>query len=204
MPNPIRLVVADDHALFRQGLSFLLGLEPDVAIVGEVHRVADLPDLLARTPCDELLLDLQMEHSTLIDIESLAAKVPVVVLTASELPSDAVAAIRNGAMAVVFKRFAVETLMDAIRTVAAGNVWLPPDLQTHVAAHLREPAANQLSLREAEVVRYVAMGLRNAEVARQLSISEETVKGHLKRIFRKVGVRDRVELVRYAARTGLA
>src|SRR5262245_35090166 len=100
---PIRLVIADDHLLFRQGLVSLLKSEPEVTIVAEADRAEDLIPLLGRTACDLLLLDLQMEHNTLADIEALAARLPVLVLTASEIPADAVAAIRNGARAVVFK-----------------------------------------------------------------------------------------------------
>ncbi len=200
MQRPIRIIIADDHLLFRQGLRSLLKSEPEVTVVGETDRVDTLPELLTQTPCDQLLLDLQMERSVLADIESFALRVPVLVLTASEDPDDAVAAIRQGARAVVYKRFAVETLMDAIRTVAANNVWMPASLQTHMAAQLRSPAANTLSPREEEVVRYVVQGLRNAEVARRLAISEETVKTHLNRIFRKLGVRDRVGLVLHAGR----
>jgi DNA-binding NarL/FixJ family response regulator len=203
MTQPIRLVIADDHRIFRQGLRSLLKSEPEVTVVGETDRVDELPALLADTPCDQLLLDLQMERSVLGDIESLSAHAPVIVLTASEVPADAVAALRRGARAVVFKRFAVETLMDAIRTVAADDVWLPASLQTHMAAQLRAPGTGSLSPREEEVLRYVAMGLRNAEVAEKLSISEETVKTHLNRIFRKTGVRDRVELALHAARSGM-
>jgi DNA-binding NarL/FixJ family response regulator len=203
MPTPIRLVIADDHLLFRQGLKSLLKSEPEVTVVGETERVEDLPALLDATPCDQLLLDLQMERSVLGDIETLSTRVPVIVLTASEVPADAVAAIRHGARAVVFKRFAVETLMDAIRTVAADDVWLPASLQTHLAGQLRSPGTSVLTPREDEVLRYVAMGLRNAEVAEKLSISEETVKTHLNRIFRKLGVRDRVELALHAARGGV-
>jgi DNA-binding NarL/FixJ family response regulator len=201
MARPIRLIIADDHLLFRQGLKALLASEPEVEIVAETERSADLPELLERTPCDQLLLDLQMEHNTLADIEGLVARVPVVVLTASEVPADAVAAIRKGAQAVVFKRFAVETLMDAIRTVASGNAWLPISLQTHMAERLRSAEMNGLSPREEEVVRHVVAGLRNAEVARELSITEETVKTHLNRVFRKLGVRDRVELVLHVRRS---
>ena len=201
MQRPIRIVIADDHLLFRQGLTSLLKHEPEVVIVGETDRADELPTLLTRTPCDQLILDLQMERNVLSDIASLVLRVPVIVLTASEVPSDAVDAIRQGARAVVFKRFAVETLMDAIRTVAAGDVWLPASLQTQMAAQLRGSGPNVLSAREEEVVRYVARGLRNAEIAANLSISEETVKTHLNRIFRKLGVRDRVELVLYATRS---
>src|SRR5689334_18589248 len=141
---PLRLVIADDHLLFRQGLRLLLKSEPDVAIVGETDRADELPALLTRTPCDLLLLDLQMERNALADIDTLCERVPIIVLTASEIPSDAVAAVRKGARAVVFKRFAVETLMDAIRMVASGNVWLPASLQTQMAARLRTPGSMML------------------------------------------------------------
>jgi DNA-binding NarL/FixJ family response regulator len=145
-----------------------------------------------------------MDRSVVADISWLSQRLPVLVLSATEVTSEAVAAVRNGARGVVFKRFAVEVLMDAIRTVAAGNVWLPPTLQTQVAAQLRGPSANRLTPREEEIVHCVARGQRNAEVAKNLSISEETVKTHLTRIFRKVGVRDRIELVLYAARVGVS
>lgn len=204
MQRPIRLIVADDHLLFRQGLKSLLRSEPEVTIVDETNRADELPALLERSLCDLVLLDLQMERNTLADIESLVQRVPVIVLTASEVPSDAVAALRKGARAVVFKRFAVETLMEAIRTVASGNVWLPASLQTHMAAQLRRPAMNALSPREEEVVRHVALGMRNAEAAKVLAISEQTVKTHLNSIFRKLGIRDRVELALYARRAGLS
>ena len=203
MEHPIRLVIADDHRIFRQGLKSLLKSEREVTVVGETDHVGDLAAVLEETPCDMLLLDLQMERSVIGDIESLSARVPVIVLTASEIPADAVAALRSGARAVVFKRFAVETLMDAVRTVAGGEVWMPASLQTHMATQLRAPAAGVLSPREEDVLRHIAMGLRNAEIADRLSISEETVKTHLNRIFRKLGVRDRVELALHAARGGL-
>jgi DNA-binding NarL/FixJ family response regulator len=196
----IRLLIADDHLLFRQGLTALLKSEPEVAIVAETERAEELVALLDRTPCELLLLDLQMERHTLADIEALAPRIPIVVLTASEVPADAIAAIRKGARAVVFKRFAIDHLMEAIRTVVRGEVWMPPSLQTAMATQLRSPAAGVLSPREEDVVRCIALGLRNAEIARALAISEETVKTHLNRIFRKLGMRDRMELALYARR----
>jgi DNA-binding NarL/FixJ family response regulator len=204
MTQPIRIVVADDHLLFRQGLRSLLSSEDGVAIAAETDRAEELTAVLDREPCDLLLLDLQMERNTLTLIQGLAKRIPVVVLTASEVPADALAAIRNGARAVVFKRFAIENLMEAIRTVAAGNVWMPPELQTQMAEHLRRPTPSLLSPREEDVVRCVVAGMRNAEIARELEITEETVKTHLNRIFRKLGVRDRVELVLHATRGGAA
>ncbi len=203
MPTPIRIVVADDHALFRQGLKSLLKLQPDVVIVGEAARVDELTALLAQVACDVVLLDLGMERNSLAEIASLAERARVVVVTASEQPEDAIDAIRLGACAVVFKRFAVDTLMDAIRAAAQGHVWMPPSLQAHIATALRETARSPLTPREREIIRHVALGLRNAEVAAKLFISEQTVKTHLNNIFQKLGVRDRVELTLYAARVGI-
>jgi two-component system NarL family response regulator len=202
MPAPLRLVLADDHALFRQGLRSMLRLEPEVVVVAEVERVAEILPAIERAPCDVLLLDLQMDRSALADVEALARRVRVVVLTASERPAEALAALRAGARAVVFKRFAIETLMEAVRAVAAGHVWMPPALQAELVAHPAGPAA-ALTAREREIVRHVALGLRNAEIARRLSIGEVTVKTHLNNVFQKLAVRDRVELALYAIRVGL-
>lgn len=201
--KPIRIVLADDHALFREGLKSLLKHEEEVSILAETDHIEGLGTLLDKTPADILLLDLQMERSSMPEIALLSQRIAVVVVTASELVGDALGALRLGARAVVLKRFAVETLMDAIRNVAAGNVWMPPNVQSELAARLRDPSANPLSAREEEIVRHVALGLRNAEVARRLFISEQTVKTHLNNVFHKLGIQDRVELTVYAIRTGI-
>jgi DNA-binding NarL/FixJ family response regulator len=204
MPSPLRLIIADDHALFRQGLRSLLRLQPDIEVVAEVERAGDILSILASTPCDALLLDLQMERWSLQDIESLARLTQVIVLTASERVEDAVTAIRLGARAVVQKRYAIETLQQAIRAVADGFVWMPPALQTELAVQWGTPDDKKLTTRESEIVRQVSLGLRNFEVAERLRISEGTVKTHLNNIFHKLGLRDRVELALYALRVGLA
>jgi two-component system NarL family response regulator len=201
--KPLRIAIADDHALFRHGLKSQLKLQPTITVVAEVERADQLAALVAETPFDILLLDLQMERSSLVDIRSLAERVAVVVVTASERAEDALAAIRSGARAVVFKRFAIETLMDAIDAVAEGNVWIPPALQKHLTERLLEPPEEPLTPREREIVRHVARGLRNAEVAEKLSISEVTVKTHLNNIFQKLGVRGRTALALYAIRLGI-
>ncbi|MFN8628388.1 MAG: response regulator transcription factor [Candidatus Binatia bacterium] len=200
---PIRVVLADDHALFRAGLKSALALQPSVEVVGESPRLADLTPLLERVPCDVLLLDLQMERNALSEIPALAQKAAVVVVTASEAPEESLAAIQAGARGVILKRFAVDDLMQAIRTVAAGGAWLPAALQADMAKALHVGTHAILTAREREIVRWVGLGLRNVEVAAKLFISEQTVKTHLVNIFPKVGVRDRVELSRYAARVGI-
>jgi two-component system NarL family response regulator len=200
---PIRIVIADDHALFRQGLKALLRAHADAAVVAETDTVDGLRALVTETGCDVVLLDLQMERSAVTAIGALAPITRVVVVTANEYSDEPLAAMRAGARAVVFKRFAVEMLMDAVRAVVAGNVWLPPSLQARLADAVRTPETERLTPRELEVVRYVAMGLKNADIARQLFISEETVKAHLSRVFGKLRVHDRVELTLHALRSGL-
>ena len=204
MTTLIRLIIADDHALFRGGLKSLLRRQRDMKVVAEVDSVGALMDVLADTPCDILLLDLQMERSALDDIRQLATRTKVVVLTASESLENAIRAMRLGARAVVLKRFAVQTLMEAIRAVAGGSVWMPSALQAEVAAQWGASNSKQLTSREADIVRLVATGLRNAEITERLSITEATVKTNINNIFEKLELRDRVELTVYALRHGLA
>lgn len=203
MSAALRIAIADDHALFRQGLRSMLRLQSDVTVVAEIERANELAPTLAHTPCDVLLLDLQLERSSLSDVKPLSAHAAIVVVTASERPDDALAALRAGARGVVFKRFAIETLMDAIHAVAAGQVWMPPTIQAELTTRLKQPVTDPLTPREREIVRLVALGLRNAEVAQRLYISEVTVKTHLNNVFQKLGLRDRVELALYAIREGI-
>src|SRR5271169_197913 len=122
----IRLVIADDHALFRQGLRSLLQLQSDIEVVAEVSLADALVSTVVATPCDVLLLDLQMERWLMDDIPLLARHAAVIVLTASESVENGMTALRLGARGIVQKRFAIETLMTAIRTVAQGQAWMPP------------------------------------------------------------------------------
>src|SRR5579871_1518890 len=194
----IRLIIADDHAIFRQGLKSVLRFQTEVEVVAEVGRSSELDQVLAATPCDVLLLDLQMERWMTDDIERLARVTKIVILTASERNADAIAAIRMGARAVVQKRFALETLMEAINAAMDGLVWMPPELQAELVDSQWSRSENELTAREREIVRYVAMGMRNAEVATKLAITEGTVKKHLNNIFQKLDIRDRVEVALYA------
>ena len=164
----LRIAIADDHALFREGLKALLSLRPEIVVVAETDRADAVVPMVTGTPCDVLLLDLQMDRTSLIDVETAARSAKVIIVTASERGDDALAAVRAGASGVVFKRFAVETLVDALGAVAAGQVWVPPALQTRLVAELREPAPQPLTTREREIVRHVALGLRNAEIGARL------------------------------------
>jgi len=198
----MRLIIADDHALFRQGLKSLLLLQSDTQVVAEIESSDDVAPVLSATGCDILLLDLQMDRWMMEDIPRLSRLTNVIVLTASESAENGVRALRLGAKGVVQKRFAIETLMMALRSVADGLVWMPPTVQTEFARQ-ESSSGKELTPRESEIVRYVASGLRNTEVAELLSITESTVKTHLNNIFQKLAVRDRLELTHYAIKTGM-
>lgn len=200
-PTPLRLIIADDHALFRQGLRSLLTLK-GLEVVAEVEHVGSLKATLAANPCDILLLDLQMDQWAMDQISKLSRKTAVVVLTATESVEIGLTALHLGARAVVHKRFAIDMLMTAIQAVADGLVWMPPAMQGALIGQ-DSRVAKQLTLRESEIVRNVAIGMRNAEVAARLSLRESSVKTHLTNIFQKLRIRDRTELTRYAIKMGL-
>src|ERR1700683_5139594 len=200
MATPLRLIIADDHALFRQGLKSLLLLQPDTEVVAEIESANDVQPMVSRTDCNVLLLDLQMDRWMMEDIPQLSRLTNVIVLTASESAENGVRALRLGAKGVVQKRFAIETLMMAVRSVADGLVWMPPTVQTEFARQ-ESSSGKELTPRESEIVRYVCSGMKNIEVAERLAITESTVKTHLNNIFQKLGVRDRLELPHFVIQT---
>jgi len=202
MATPLRIVIADDHALFRQGLKSLLMLQPDTQVVAEIESANDVEPVVSRSDSNVLLLDLQMDRWMMDDIPQLSRLTNVIVLTASESAENGVKALRLGAKGVVQKRFAIETLMMAVRSVADGLVWMPPTVQTEFARQ-ESSSGKELTPRESEIVRYVCSGMKNIEVAERLEITESTVKTHLNNIFQKLGVRDRLELTHYAIKTGM-
>lgn len=203
MNGALRIALADDHALFREGLKGLLRPRHDVTVVAETDRVDDVEPMLARTPCDLLLLDLRLDRSSVDTLATVSPRIRVIVLTMSERIEDAVAVMRAGARGLVFKRCALETLLEAVLAVAAGRIWVPPQLESILLEQLRLPAPEPLTAREREVVCQVAAGLRNAEVGLRLGISEETVKKHLNAAYQKLGVRDRVQLTLRAIDLGM-
>lgn len=195
---PLRMVIADDHALFRQLLVTFMSSRSNISIVAEADRLHGLIDLVSRTSCDLLLLDLHMERNALDDLAALSRRTVVIVVTASQEAGEALTALRLGARAIVFKHEAVSTLLASIEAAVKGDTWLPAGLQSDVLETLHQRFADPLTPSEREVVHHVALGLRNTEVSRKLFVSEFTVKTHLNHIFRKLGVRNRVELTRYA------
>jgi len=206
--NAIRVAIADDHPIFRDGLRKLLEHEDDIVVVGEVSSGAECPALLAKVKPDILLLDLRMPDKdglTLLEemnFDTMTSR--VIVLTATEDDRDVIRAMRLGARGVVLKQSASDLLIKSIRKVAGGEIWLDKRMTSEVMrafAKSTETGRREkplLSDREKEIVQLVAQGYRNREIGEKLFISEQTVKNHLHNIFDKLGVSDRLELALYA------
>ena len=205
----IRIVIADDHAIFRDGLKKLLSLERDLDVIGEAEDGQQPVELVKKLQPDILLLDLKMPvMNGLAALEQIHDRVKttrVIVLTASEQEEEVVEAVRLGTAGVVRKQSATEMLIKSLRKVAGGEVWLDSRLTAAVLREFSEPPPapreqpkNLLGGREREIVGLVCQGFRNKEIAEKMFISEQTVKNHLHNIFDKLGVSDRLELALYA------
>jgi two-component system, NarL family, nitrate/nitrite response regulator NarL len=205
----IRVLMADDHVIFRQGVRKLLEEEDDISIVGEAANGNECVHMMAKVRPDILLLDLNMpDKDGLTVLEELnfdSLPTQVIVLTATEDDREAVRAMRLGARGIVLKQSAGDLLVKSIRQVNGGEIWLDNRITTEVmnafarssegGAHRNKPL---LSDRESQIMRLVAQGQRNKEIGANLFISEQTVKNHLHSIFDKLGVSDRLELALYA------
>src|SRR6185369_14413783 len=216
--SKIRIVVADDHPIFRDGLCRLLALEEDFEVVAQAQDGRQVLDVLQQHDPDILLLDLKMPGldglATLQRLQAMKHRTKVIVLTASEDKNEFIQAMKFGTSGIVLKQTATELLIKSIRKVYAGEIWL--DSHT-TAAVMRQFAAAEdapppptvtrerppLSQREREIVALVAQGFKNKEMAEKMFISEQTVKNHLHNIFDKLGVSDRLELALYAIHNNL-
>jgi two-component system, NarL family, nitrate/nitrite response regulator NarL len=207
--QPIRILVADDHAIFRDGLRKLLADAGDVSIVGEASNGTECMKMLTKLKPDILLLDLRMPEkdglAVLEEVNFDSLPTRVIVLTAAEDDRDVVRAMRLGARGVVLKQSASDLLAKSIRKVADGEIWLDNRMTAEVIDAFKKSAEGGqrrekplLSEREKEIVQLVAQGFRNREIGEKLFISEQTVKNHLHNIFDKLGVSDRLELALYA------
>ena len=205
----IRILVADDHAIFRDGLRKLLEVADDVQIVGEASNGVECTKMLAKLKPDILLLDLRMPEKdglgVLEEVNFDSTPTRVIVLTAAEDDRDVVRAMRLGARGVVLKQSASDLLLKSIRRVAEGEIWLDNRMTAEVIDAFKKSSESGqrrekplLSEREKEIVQLVAQGFRNREIGEKLFISEQTVKNHLHNIFDKLGVSDRLELALYA------
>jgi two-component system response regulator NreC len=206
----IRIVLADDHGVVRAGLRLLLDADPDFEVVAEAADVdAALRATLGHKP-DVLVLDLNMpgEQSSLEALPGVTERSPetkTVILTMQEDPEYARRALRAGALGYVLKEAADTELVEAVRRAAVGGIYLNPALGARLAMIPEHPAGppGNLSDREAEVLRLIALGHTNAEIGAQLFLSVRTVETHRAHIQQKLGRSTRAELVRYALDHGL-
>ncbi|MFI6286419.1 response regulator [Streptomyces sp. NPDC051018] len=204
----IRVLLADDHPVVREGLRGMLGAEADLEVVGEASDGPQAEALSAELLPDIVLMDLRMPGGGGAEsIERMrAAGLPcrVIVLTTYETDGDILRAVEAGAAGYLLKDMARGELADAIRAAARGETVLAPSVAARLVDRLRaHPERPRLSDRETAVLRLVAEGCTNAEIGRRLFIGESTVKTHLLRVFGKLGVDDRTAAVTSAMRLGL-
>ena len=202
--SSITIVIADDHAVVRQGLRLLLEAEDDLAVVGEASNLAETCGLLRETAPSVLVLDLHMRRdlslSALSEVKSASPSTGVVILTMDDDPAFVAPAWSAGAAGYVLKEASRADLVRAIRTVGAGGRYLDPSIGGMAMTGAGDAL---LTERELEVLRLVALGYTNAEVAKRMYISPRTVETHRANLQSKLGAAGRPELVRYALEHGV-
>ncbi|PVX30335.1 response regulator [Sphingomonas pokkalii] len=201
---PIRILLVDDHVLLREGVRAVVGTQPDMEIVGEAAGGAEAIAEYARLHPDLVLMDLQMADMSGLDaIAAIRAASPdarIIVLTTYSGDGRAIKALRAGAMGYLLKASLRNQLLDAIRSVYHGGKHLDASVATAIALHVLDEA---LTEREVAVLTLAAFGNSNKQIAARLDIGEETVKGHMKTVFAKLGANDRTHAVTIAAKRGL-
>src|SRR5499427_4292228 len=209
--QPIRVLIADDHPVFRQGLWSIFRNETEFKVIGEATDGRQALDLTQKLNPDILLLDLVMPHLTGLETlrELSGSPVRTIVLTASIEKEQIAQALQLGARGILLKDASTDVLLKGIRTVMNGQFWVGEDKVTDLVEILRsympaseKPKADRktfgLTARELDVVAAIVSGFTNREIAQKFSISEQTVKHHLRNIFDKVGVSNRLELALFA------
>lgn len=209
----MRILLADDHRMFREALRGLLASEPDIVIAGEVGSGEDVPSTLARTEADLLVLDISLPGRNGIEVATqvrrLFPKVRIVALTGHAEKVFVDEMLKAGAMAYVLKSAGLDELLGALRAVAAGRRFLSTDVLDTMLdgiqpdAPCETPPLSLLTPREQEILHFLASGQRGTDIARSLDISAATVEVHRRNIKGKLGLRTTAELTRYAVRAGL-
>ena len=216
----IKVMIADDHPIVRDGLTKLLSLEDDIDVVGDASDGRELIEKVEELQPDVILLDLRMPNldglGALQTLQHTNCKAKVIILTASEDKNEFVQAMKLGCSGIVLKQTSADLIVKSIRKVNAGEIWLDSHTTAAVMRQFATPGEmsigspspkarerSPLSAREREIVALVAQGYKNKEMAEKMFISEQTVKNHLHNIFDKLGVSDRLELALYAIHKGL-
>jgi DNA-binding NarL/FixJ family response regulator len=213
---PVRIVVADDHQVVRDGFASLLDTQPDMAVVGTASDGAEAVEMCKELHPDLVLMDVRMPGTDGIEatrqLAGSGTKGPrVLILTTFDLDDYVYDALRAGASGFLLKDVTAERLFDAVRVVAAGEALLAPTVTRRLigefALQHRDPVPARrldvLTVRETQVLRLVAEGLSNNEIAVRLFVTDETVKTHVSRILSKLGLRDRTQAVVAAYESGL-
>jgi DNA-binding NarL/FixJ family response regulator len=207
MTTPIGLVIVDDHPVVRDGLRGMFTGDPDFTVLGEAGNGVEALAVAAAVHPDVILMDLRMPElngvGAITALRERGVPARILVLTTYDTDSDVLPAIRAGATGYLLKDTPRDELLRAVRAAARGESVLAPSVATRLMGQLRSPAKEPLSQRELEVVGLVAGGRTNREAARELFISEATVKTHLLHIYAKLGVRDRAAAVAAAFEQGL-
>jgi len=200
----IRIAIVDDHPIVREGLVAALDDEPDFTIVGAVGSAEELVELGAQWRPDIVLLDFEMPGLSGVEaVRELVRTLPnrqVIVFTAYAEDERIIGAVRSGAKGYVLKGAPAHEVAQAIRDVHAGGSYLPPAIAAVLARQVREPKRTSLSARERDVLRFVADGLSNKQIARRLEITERTVKYHVNSAMTKLGADNRAQAVAVAVR----
>jgi DNA-binding NarL/FixJ family response regulator len=208
MSKPVRILIADDHGIVRSGLRLLLDRQADLEVIDEAEDgVEALEKVVAERP-DVAILDVSMPRMTGLqathEIKRQAPDVQVLILSMHDDERYLFEALRVGASGYVLKRAADQDLLDAVRATARGEPFLTASAQqTLIRDFLAHGEQPELTPREQEVVKLIAEAHTNKEIAEILHLSEKTVESHRANVLQKLGMRDRVELVRYAIRHGL-
>jgi len=203
----IRIVLADDHQVVRRGLQMLLDHEEDFEVVAEAGDVDSARRYVRGHRPQVLVADLNMPGGPILnaipDLRREAPETQIVVLTMQEDPAFAREALRAGALAYVLKEAAEGELVEAVRRAAAGEIYLNPQLGARIAAEPPPGPPDDLTDREVDVLRRIALGLTNREIADELYLSVRTIETHRQHIQQKLRLSSRAELVRYALKQGL-
>jgi DNA-binding NarL/FixJ family response regulator len=204
-----RLLLVDDHPLFRAGLAALLSDEPDLVVAGEAGEAAEAVELLRREPFDVVVLDVLIPSGTAISLAADLLDVRqcrVLALSALDEPIMIAALLRAGASGYALKTQPPRQIIDAIRTVAGGGRYLPPFAQEEVLAQYQTSSQvpfARLTQREREVFELLVRGLTNEDVSEKLAIARRTVETHRQRIMQKLDTHSMTDMIRLAARYGL-
>jgi DNA-binding NarL/FixJ family response regulator len=205
----IRILIADDHSVVRQGLRMFLALDPELEVVGEAADGSDALRLALEVRPDVILMDLLMPvMDGIAATQAVRAALPdteVLALTSVLEDASVVGAVRAGAIGYLLKNTEADELRRSIKAAAAGQVQLSPEAAIRLMREVRAPDSPEtLTERETEVLRLVAQGMGNKQIARMLEIGEKTVKTHVSNILAKLGVQSRTQAALYAVEIGLA